>query len=47
MPLNTSVKQLKKSASSDKNYDELLVRATDITEKMTDKKIANTLPLIN
>jgi hypothetical protein len=41
MPLNTSIKQLKKSVSSEKNYDELLNIANEIAEKMTDKTKAN------
>jgi len=40
MPLNSSVKQNKKSFSSGENFDELLKRANEIADKMTDKTIA-------
>lgn len=41
MPLNSSVKQNKKSFSTGENFDELLKRANEIADKMTDKTIAH------
>lgn len=40
MPLNSSVKQNKKSFSTGEDFNELLKRANEIADKMTDKTIA-------